>query len=327
MPASSARLERRAGAVDLDVVRRAPSGRSPGSRAPARGRPRPIWQRARPAIASGIAGLALRGCGRRSARPRSSSPGARRAAWPARSRPLPAPARAAPREALDERLDLALRQRADEAVDRLAVPEGVDRRDRLDAQLLRDLRVLVDVDLDHADLAVGVLDRASRAAGPSCLQGPHQGAQKSTITGWLCEAWITSCDEVLGVAVLDQPRPRRRAARSFPAVPTARPFWSLHPGAFAGLLTWRSALARSRGGRRRCRARRHRPSRHTCQALPVPLSSACDQWRAGGRSSGVEHNLAKVGVEGSNPFARSSLRAAACHPTWPPHDGLVVVRS
>jgi hypothetical protein len=25
-----------------------------------------------------------------------------------------------------------------------------------------------------------------------------------------------------------------------------------------------------------------------------------------GRSSGVEHNLAKVGVEGSNPFARSS---------------------
>ena len=28
---------------------------------------------------------------------------------------------------------------------------------------------------------------------------------------------------------------------------------------------------------------------------------------AGGRSSGVEHDLAKVGVEGSNPFARSSL--------------------
>ena len=27
-----------------------------------------------------------------------------------------------------------------------------------------------------------------------------------------------------------------------------------------------------------------------------------------GRSSGVEHNLAKVGVEGSNPFARSRLQ-------------------
>ena len=26
-----------------------------------------------------------------------------------------------------------------------------------------------------------------------------------------------------------------------------------------------------------------------------------------GRSSGVEHDLAKVGVEGSNPFARSNL--------------------
>ena len=36
-----------------------------------------------------------------------------------------------------------------------------------------------------------------------------------------------------------------------------------------------------------------------------------------GRSSGVEHNLAKVGVEGSNPFARSSddrLRNAAMEP-------------
>src|SRR3954451_18066388 len=29
------------------------------------------------------------------------------------------------------------------------------------------------------------------------------------------------------------------------------------------------------------------------------------QHRIRGRSSGVEHNLAKVGVEGSNPFARS----------------------
>ena len=29
---------------------------------------------------------------------------------------------------------------------------------------------------------------------------------------------------------------------------------------------------------------------------------------ASGCSSGVEHNLAKVGVEGSNPFARSSFQ-------------------
>src|SRR6185369_3374362 len=36
-------------------------------------------------------------------------------------------------------------------------------------------------------------------------------------------------------------------------------------------------------------------------AGPVPASAPS------GRSSGVEHNLAKVGVEGSNPFARSSF--------------------
>src|SRR5690606_12876846 len=32
-----------------------------------------------------------------------------------------------------------------------------------------------------------------------------------------------------------------------------------------------------------------------------------------GRSSGVEHNLAKVGVEGSNPFARSNKTAETRH--------------
>ena len=43
-----------------------------------------------------------------------------------------------------------------------------------------------------------------------------------------------------------------------------------------------------------------------------------DSSRQSGRSSGVEHNLAKVGVEGSNPFARSSflenLQIFAFHP-------------
>src|SRR4051812_43255409 len=43
-------------------------------------------------------------------------------------------------------------------------------------------------------------------------------------------------------------------------------------------------------------------------SAPAPAQS--------GRSSGVEHNLAKVGVEGSNPFARSSCsqRALVTHP-------------
>ena len=37
------------------------------------------------------------------------------------------------------------------------------------------------------------------------------------------------------------------------------------------------------------------------------IGAACGVRRASGCSSGVEHNLAKVGVEGSNPFARSSF--------------------
>ena len=41
------------------------------------------------------------------------------------------------------------------------------------------------------------------------------------------------------------------------------------------------------------------------------ISPAWPPPRAGrGRSSGVEHNLAKVGVEGSNPFARSKIKIA-----------------
>lgn len=39
----------------------------------------------------------------------------------------------------------------------------------------------------------------------------------------------------------------------------------------------------------------------------LPTGTNAPVKRQSGRSSGVEHNLAKVGVEGSNPFARSSL--------------------
>ena len=38
-----------------------------------------------------------------------------------------------------------------------------------------------------------------------------------------------------------------------------------------------------------------------------PTGAPGSAWPVSGRSSGVEHNLAKVGVEGSNPFARSSF--------------------
>src|SRR3569623_875 len=44
-------------------------------------------------------------------------------------------------------------------------------------------------------------------------------------------------------------------------------------------------------------------------ALPGPATAGSAQ---SGRSSGVEHNHAKVGVEGSNPFARSSFSPQFC---------------
>src|SRR5215212_5604248 len=44
-----------------------------------------------------------------------------------------------------------------------------------------------------------------------------------------------------------------------------------------------------------------------------------------GRSSGVEHNLAKVGVEGSNPFARSSLSSSIKQRQWPVVDTTTVI--
>ena len=57
-------------------------------------------------------------------------------------------------QALDERLHRAFRLRALEAVERASVAERVDRRDGLDAQLIGERLVLVDVDLDEAHLAV-----------------------------------------------------------------------------------------------------------------------------------------------------------------------------
>ena len=77
--------------------------------------------------------------------------------------------------------------------------------------------------------------------------------------------------------------------------------------------------------------------RWPCQFDRKPLSprpsGTCPAGSERGRSSGVEHDLAKVGVEGSNPFARSNFPnkrkrlgdvalARACVPSvWWPHDG------
>ncbi len=65
----------------------------------------------------------------------------------------------------DEGVDLALRHRAHESVGRLAIDEGDHGRDRLDAHLARDRRMLVDVHLDQLDLALGGLDRLFQHGG------------------------------------------------------------------------------------------------------------------------------------------------------------------
>jgi hypothetical protein len=62
-----------------------------------------------------------------------------------------------------------------------------------------------------------------------------------------------------------------------------------------------------------CGCRRVQPRRLQKAALWPRSFSAAAYWPAAyppygcGCSSGVEHNLAKVGVEGSNPFARSKF--------------------
>ncbi len=63
---------------------------------------------------------------------------------------------------------------AHEAVDGTAAAEGIDGRDRLDAQLRGDALVLVDVDLDQLDLAVGFLDHLFDG-GPQLAARPAPG--------------------------------------------------------------------------------------------------------------------------------------------------------
>ncbi|MEY4056142.1 MAG: hypothetical protein RL519_1477 [Pseudomonadota bacterium] len=60
-------------------------------------------------------------------------------------------------------------------------------------------------------------------------------------------------------------------------------------------------------------------AREKADANRAPLPGPCRIGKRAsdvqsGRSSGVEHNLAKVGVEGSNPFARSTFLTADVRP-------------
>ena len=112
--------------------------------------------RASPAMAATFSGSSSSTPAKSSLAPAASPASA--AAWAAAISSSVAPGPDGADQLLDEGLDLALGQRAHEAVDRLALLEGDDGGDRLDAELAGDLRMLVDVHLDQLDLALGALD-------------------------------------------------------------------------------------------------------------------------------------------------------------------------
>ena len=74
-------------------------------------------------------------------------------------------------------------------------------------------RMLVDVHLDELHLALGGLAPTFSSTGVSCLHGPHQGAQKSTSTGWRFDSSITSFMKVWVVVSLINGRRRVRRRR------------------------------------------------------------------------------------------------------------------
>ena len=98
-------------------------------------------------------------------------------------------------EPVDELLDLQFRLGTGETIDRTALEEGINRRDRLNTELAGDLGFL-----SMSILTIRTAPLAARtvfsSSGPSCLHGSHQGAQKSTMTGTVREVSITSAMKV-----------------------------------------------------------------------------------------------------------------------------------
>src|SRR5579884_1598787 len=80
----------------------------------------------------------------------------------------------------------------------------------------------------------------------------------------------------------------------------------------SGVSAMRPTMRRRRPPDKALRLRPHGAT--SCQGgfglYDARRSAAAEDLSRCGRSSGVEHNLAKVGVEGSNPFARSNYETA-----------------
>src|SRR5829696_4478653 len=106
------------------------------------------------------------------------------------------------------------------------------------------------------------------STGPSCLQGPHQGAQKSTMTGWSNEASTTSAMKLAVVTSLTTAAP----AAAPPPIKDSFAMRYFSPGTFCK--TWRqadvmtSAASVARG--LQIRTSTHRQFVEIDDARPVP---------------------------------------------------------
>ena len=92
--------------------------------------------------------------------------------------------------------------------------------------------------LTSLTLPLAALTTFSRT-GVSCLQGPHQGAQKSTSTGWRFDSSITSFTKVWVVVSLIETVGGRRGRRSPPILQHCHAFLAPGAGIGAGTLTSR----------------------------------------------------------------------------------------
>ncbi len=106
---------------------------------------------------------------------------------------------------LDEFPDLALRNGAHEAVHRLAVLEGDDRRDGLDAELPGHRRMLVDVHLHQPDLAARLRDDLLQSR-LQLLAGAAPGRPEIDEHGLVSRVLDHVGREALGRHVLDRRR-------------------------------------------------------------------------------------------------------------------------
>ena len=177
--------------------------------------------------------------------------------------------------------------------------QRIDGRDRLDAELGGDELLLVDIDLDQLDAAVGIIGgdllehRRQLLAGPAPFRPEIEDDERGHAR--LDDVAPEFLDRLaLGLA--------QSQCRHFTCLRTAsylRPMWDGGPVCQARMI--------------RGLAGPQRPML-AAAALPGPVTRPLAQ---SGRSSGVEHNLAKVGVEGSNPFARSSSPSSVVEPSSP----------